>query len=89
MPRRLESIIVPGSTLPALDEDLRLLAELAQLPARHREGIRRMVEVLRSFCGAVPPGLRSAIDDLFESDLSADDKYRMLDTILANWTTHH
>lgn len=48
-----------------------------------------MVDVLRSFGGAVPPGLSSAIDDLFGSSLSADDRYRQLDAILGAWTTHH
>jgi hypothetical protein len=89
MPRRLASIIISEATPPALADEIRLLAELAQMPASHRESIRRMVDVLRSFGGAVPPGLRFAIDELFESRLSDDDRYQKLDTILAAWTTHH
>ena len=89
MPRRLTSIFIPEATPPALVDEIRLLAELAQMPASHREAIRRMVDVLRSFGGAVPPGLSFAIDELFESTLSADDRYRQLEVILAGWTTHH
>ena len=89
MPRRLASIFIPEATPPALADEIRLLAELAQMPHAHREAIRRMVDVLRAFGGTVPPGLSSAIDELFESSLSADDRYRQLDSILGAWTTHH